>query len=200
MIAPPPALALSDRLALIIAGLWRALAARCETDRPVAPILALAGLRLHELAARFAALVASLRAGRLPAPPAPRWVRDTLRLPPLPALPNPYRLPRRFGWLVRLAPEAEAYGEQVQDLLADPEMAALLAGSPQASRILRPLCRMLGIRVQADAGGPGPGSPVLPAANAASGRAADVRTPLVAGVDPLGDPPTHPPPALPTLA
>jgi len=56
---------LSDRLALIIAGLWRALAARCETDRAAAPILALAGLRLHELAARFAALVASVRAGRL---------------------------------------------------------------------------------------------------------------------------------------
>ncbi|MBV8524819.1 MAG: hypothetical protein JOY71_22335 [Acetobacteraceae bacterium] len=39
-----------------------------------------------------------------------------------------------------------AYAGQVRRLLADPEMAALLAGSPQAGHILRPLCRMLGIQ------------------------------------------------------
>ena len=67
--------------------------------------------------------------------------------PRLEGLPQPFRLPGRFGWLIRLVPGAAAYGGQVQYLLADPEMAALLADVPQAGRILRPLCRMLAIRL-----------------------------------------------------
>jgi hypothetical protein len=43
-------------------------------------------------------------------------------------------------------PEAAAFGAQLQHLLADPEMAALVAAAPQAGRVLRPLCRMLGVR------------------------------------------------------
>ena len=35
----------------------------------------------------------------------------------------------------------------MQYLLADSEMKALLAGSPQAVRLLRPLCRMLGVEL-----------------------------------------------------
>ncbi|MBV8520815.1 MAG: hypothetical protein JOY71_01565, partial [Acetobacteraceae bacterium] len=64
----------------------------------------------------------------------------------LESLPQPYRLPRKLGWLIPLVPGTAAYAGQVQHLLADPEMAALLAGSPQAGHILRPLCRMLGIQ------------------------------------------------------
>ncbi|MBV8094423.1 MAG: hypothetical protein JO110_14600, partial [Acetobacteraceae bacterium] len=106
----------------------------------------LAWARLGRLASRFEALVAAVRAGRLPLGPAPREQsgRD-FELPRLEGLPPP-RLPGGFGWLLRLVPGAAAYGSQVQHLLADPEMAALLAGAPQAARILRPLCRMLGIR------------------------------------------------------
>ncbi len=44
------------------------------------------------------------------------------------------------------------YGGQVQHLLGDPELAALLAAEPKLGRILRPLCRMLAIR-------PGPDLP-----------------------------------------
>ena len=67
-------------------------------------------------------------------------------LPRLEGLPQPYRLPRQLGWLLRMVSGTAAYAGQVQRLLADPEMAALLAGSPQAGHILRPLCRMLGIQ------------------------------------------------------
>ncbi|MBV8093296.1 MAG: hypothetical protein JOY71_14440 [Acetobacteraceae bacterium] len=49
----------------------------------------------------------------------------------MPAEPPPYRAPRDFGWLLRLAPESAAYAGQVEYLLADREMKALLAGSPQ---------------------------------------------------------------------
>jgi hypothetical protein len=41
---------------------------------------------------------------------------------------------------------AAGYASQLNHLLAEPEAAALLAASPQAARILRPLCHLLGIR------------------------------------------------------
>ena len=55
------------------------------------------------------------------------------------------RLPRGFGWLVRLVPEAACSGAQLQHLLSEPGMAELLAGTPGAKRVLRPLCRMLAV-------------------------------------------------------
>ena len=137
---------LSDRLALIIAGLRGVLAAHMAKDRSAVEVLFLAWARLGRLASRFEALVAAIRAGRLPSAPGPcgQAARD-LELPRLESLPPP-RLPGGFGWLIRLVPGSAAYGSQLQYLLADPELTALLADVPQAGRILRPLCQMLGIR------------------------------------------------------
>jgi len=57
-------------------------------------------------------------------------------------------LPRRFGWLVRAGGhQAAGFGTQLQTMLATPEMVALLAASPQAARILRPLCRALAVEL-----------------------------------------------------
>ncbi|MBV8524762.1 MAG: hypothetical protein JOY71_22035 [Acetobacteraceae bacterium] len=149
---PPQSLAgLSDRLALIVAGLREVLAAHMARDRSAVAVLFLAWTRLGRLASRFEALVRAVRAGRLPSGPSPRvQAAADFGLPRLEGLPQPFRLPGGFGWLIRLVPGAAVYGSQVQYLLADPEMAALLASAPQAGRILRPLCRMLGVR-------PGPG-------------------------------------------
>ena len=56
------------------------------------------------------------------------------------------RLPSGRGWLVRaLGYEAAGYGSQLAALLAEPELQALLTTVPAAGRILRPLCRMLGV-------------------------------------------------------
>ena len=56
------------------------------------------------------------------------------------------RLPSGRGWLVRaLGWEAAGFGSQLQALLAEPELQALLIAVPAAGRILRPLCRMLGV-------------------------------------------------------
>ncbi len=56
------------------------------------------------------------------------------------------RLPSRRGWLVRaLGWEVAGYGSQLEALLAEPGMQALLEQVPAASRILRPVCRMLGL-------------------------------------------------------
>ncbi|HEX3347752.1 MAG TPA: hypothetical protein VHS58_06580, partial [Acetobacteraceae bacterium] len=58
---------------------------------------------------------------------------------------KPYeRLPRRFGCLVALVPgDAVGFGLNLVQLLAEPEMQALLKAAPQLHRMLRPLCRML---------------------------------------------------------
>ncbi len=56
------------------------------------------------------------------------------------------RVPRRFGWLVQAGGyQAAGFGSQLQALLNEPDMAGLLAASPQARRVLRPLCRALAV-------------------------------------------------------
>jgi hypothetical protein len=152
----PPALpnGLPDRLALIIQGICRVLTARCIEDLSVAPLMHLAWMRLHRLSARFAALVFAVRAGRLASAPlgSSTMAGTRRRADPAPAFSEPpdfpqeYVLPRGFGWLLELAPDAASYSGQVEQLLEDPEMVALLAHAPEAAgRILRPLFRMLGI-------------------------------------------------------
>ena len=60
-------------------------------------------------------------------------------------------LPRRFGWLLRIGGwKAAGVGAQLQTVLNTPEMSELLKASPQAVRILRPLCRALAIEVPFD--------------------------------------------------
>jgi len=56
--------------------------------------------------------------------------------------------PRRFGWLaIAGGHQATGFGVQLQTVLNTPEMTALLAASPQATRILRPLCRALAVEL-----------------------------------------------------
>ena len=56
------------------------------------------------------------------------------------------RLPQGKGWLVReLGWEAAGYGSQLAHLLTDPAMQVALDAVPAVGRILRPICRMLGV-------------------------------------------------------
>ena len=129
-----------ERFAAIIDLLCRTVAARIAGGRLAGPLILLIWRRLSRMGVRFAAIAARHEAGTLPAPRrrprAPRPARP--RPPPL--------LPRGVAWLLRLVPEAAGGASQLQHLLADAEMAALIAAAPQAGRILRPLCRMLGLR------------------------------------------------------
>ncbi len=166
--APPAPPDLSRRLTLIIEALRRIIAARAGRDRAAVPIVLLVWPYLHRLAARFEALARRVRAGG-GAVATPR-TRPARLAPPR----SPPRLPRGLAWLIRLAPDAAQLGGQVRHLLADPELACLLATAPQAGRILRPLCRMLGILPGPDLPaalfrprGP-PRSPALPLPPAAS--------------------------------
>ncbi len=137
----PPAAprTLADRFAGVLDGLRRAIAARGAGTWLALPLMLLLWSRLRRTAERFARLTAKVHAGTLK-PPC-RRLRS-----PRPARPPPLRLPRGVAWLLRRLPQAAAAASQLQHMLADPAMADLLAAAPQAGRLLRPLCQMLGVR------------------------------------------------------
>ena len=96
----------------------------------------------------FARLLALLAAGSTPRRPGSRtWRRppDAAPAPPIGAGPVP-RLSRRFAWIVaRIGYRAAGQAGQLDYLLQQPGVAAILAASPGTARALRPLCRILGI-------------------------------------------------------
>jgi len=97
--------------------------------------------RLGEICRKIERLVVRFQAGRLwkRAPRVETGVRKAAK--------TGVRIwPGRFGWLVRAASyQAAGYGCQLRHILEQPEMVELLKATPQAARILRPVCRMLAI-------------------------------------------------------
>ena len=76
---------------------------------------------------------------------------------------KPFRLPTGDAWLLRLVPDAQGYADQLQSMLMEPEMAALLQSRPGLDRLLRPLCRMLGVKPPSNPTlYPAPNSPIIP--------------------------------------
>ena len=139
---PPTPSDLSDRFAVIIESLYRA-TARTVRDPMVAPLILLICARLRRITARFAALAARYAAGTL-RPARPPQARTADPDPPPPRDPPPRdKLPRGYAWLIRLVPGAASYGSQLQYLLSQPEMAAMIAAVPRMATLLRPLCRAL---------------------------------------------------------
>ena len=99
--------------------------------------------RLGEICGKIERLAARFQAGRL-------WRRAPQTGGKRRAEGTPTRVariwPGRFAWLVRAASyQAAGYGCQLRHILEQPEMVELLKASPQAARILRPVCRMLAI-------------------------------------------------------
>ena len=111
--------------------------------------------RLHR---RLNILITQWANGTLPQPgaprPAPRPAPDqgqtrAARTPPK------FRFPSRRRWLFHVLPGNGYIRSQLQHLIAtDPEFAAFLEAAPQARRMLNPLCRMLGIDLDAPYGVP----------------------------------------------
>jgi len=143
--SPPDAITASLRL--ILRGMMAALGVwRLDAGRAV-----LLYGRIGAIAGRIERLLSRFRAGRLW-----RVLDRTRRSGPCgrkagrgPAL------SRKFGWLVQAGGhQAASFGTQLNAMLNEPEMIALLADSPQAGRVLRPLCRALAVEL--------PGSPERP--------------------------------------
>lgn len=134
----------AERFAIIIDGLCRSVAARGSAGVMAEALVWLIWRRLRRVDFLVQAMVVRFRAGTL-------WFRA--RSPRAPVVRTGVaradtHVPRAFGWLMPLMPYVAAgYASQLRHLLADPEMAALLAATPRMGRILRPLCRMLGLEV-----------------------------------------------------
>ncbi len=152
--------------ALILRGLCGAIAARGPKAGADLRLIAPALQRVGRLSARFLAVVAAFRAGRLipprPSPDTDQRPAPVSRTRPvseeaqaaatgaaafgLLASPKLERLPARFGWMLRFGSEVACHRSQLEHwLTTNPELGKLLAAAPHAGRILRPLCHMLGI-------------------------------------------------------
>jgi hypothetical protein len=150
------------RLAAILAAL-AALVARAFLRHPVHAVhIVPLWNYIGRTARRFTRTLDNLAAGRLrPHVPRPRRTPSRARAP--------LGFPTTRNWLLaELRHEAAGYGLQLTHLLEQPESQAILAAAPQAARVLRPLCRMLGFTpapIQ-----PPPRPPAAPSLMAKPGR------------------------------
>jgi hypothetical protein len=129
-------------LSTILLWLSGAVDAHCRNGRLAAPLMMLIMNKIRGIKQRFADLAARITAGKFFSRhrPAATQRQHTERRPPPP---NPLQ---GFAWMIKLVPGTAVYGSQLQYLLAEPEMAALVAAAPTAmGRPLRSLCWMLGI-------------------------------------------------------
>ena len=123
----------------ILLGMRAALAPHVDRDPARTPFLLLAWTRLGRAATRFQSLFTRWQSGTLPAPIKPRAGQ------PRAARARPY-FPAGRAWLAGSTDHhVRGRASQLEHLLAHPDMLAFLAAAPQAGRILRPLCHMLGI-------------------------------------------------------
>lgn len=131
---------LAARLDSILGGLLLLIAAQF---RRLGPLTLPLWIRISRARQRLGRLLARLADGTLPKPGKPR--------PGRPGGPPAAKLPRGQAWLVAiLGYHAAGRSAQLNTLLADPAIAAAIAGAPPhahvaIARTLRPLCRMLGI-------------------------------------------------------
>jgi len=140
MPAPPPTPA--ENFAALLTGLSRAVAAMSGGDRLSYFLIGLIIERIRPIKQAFARLVAGLAAGTFsPRRYAPRR-KPTQRRPR-----GESPLGLKFGWLRPLVPDINGFRAQLENLLRDPEMAALIATAPATlSRPIRSACWMLGLR------------------------------------------------------
>ncbi len=148
-IGPPD---LAERLGPILLHLRRAAADRSVKYWAYVPLGLLFAAYLSSVMRRVESLVARHRAGRLRA--RPHRARTVQPREEIARAAPKRRLPARFGWVVEwLGHHAAGCAAQLRHMLThDPDLVALLDAGPQAGRVLRPLCRMLGME-------PGPDLP-----------------------------------------
>ena len=100
--------------------------------------------RISRIAQRFRTLFARYQAGTLPAPRPSRAGAPSNRQPET-SLPAP-RFPGGRGWIgAHIQAAAPCTGTLDYLLLNTPQMQQFVQAAPQAGRLLRPLCRMLGL-------------------------------------------------------
>jgi hypothetical protein len=126
----------------ILTGLQAAIAVVSARERHLTVLLVAVWGRIGRMRVRLERLIRLWRAGMLPTPRARRAgvARGGVRAPSL--------VPTAPAWLVAAVREAAGCGAQLEQMLTQDECVEFLAAVPQAGRILRPLCRMLGVGVK----------------------------------------------------
>ena len=130
-----------SNFSIILTNLKAAIAVVAARERAWTALLVIVWGRLSRMVVRMERLVALWRAGKLPrvrAARAGRTCKTGVRV----------RLPTSPAWLLDYVREAGGFGAQIESLLTDEEFAAFVAAVPRAGRVLRPLCRMLGVGVR----------------------------------------------------
>ena len=137
--------ALATRFRVIMDGLRAAIGAHLARDRSREAAFTLVWSYLGRLTRRFERLFDNWQSGTLPRP---RPSRAGVQRKPADRKP---RLPRGRTWVVAaIGYQAAGHAGQLQHLLADPDIEKFLRDVPQAGRLLRPLCAMLGITASPD--------------------------------------------------
>jgi hypothetical protein len=143
---------LSERLTAIVGGLLISVGNRARLDGVLRAIVMLVAGRIMRARNEVLSLIARIEAGTLReapvrrVPATPRTMDEAARQRLTEAAAKWAKVPRRFGWLIRLVGyEAAGYASQLSHWLQDEEMKRHLAATPRLGRALRPLCRMLGM-------------------------------------------------------
>jgi len=148
---------LTDRFAWLFDGLCKAIGVNAHRRGMEAALAWVVWHRVRVLGERLIALAARVQAGRLPRRrtatphpgfgplhgPKPQGERE--KSAEVAASGVRLALPRGFGWIRKMLPEAAQFAGVIQYMLRDPEVAGLVEKSPQARRILRRLCNLLGV-------------------------------------------------------
>jgi hypothetical protein len=145
MLTTTPSLA--DRFTWLFDGLCKAIGADAHKRRMEAALAWAIWNRVRLLGDRLIALIARVRAGKLPMRrTAGAGVKPSAEPRPAAAARAPSLLPREFGWIRRVLPQTTQYAGVLSYLLDDPDVATLVEKTPQTGRILRPLCHLLGVK------------------------------------------------------
>jgi hypothetical protein len=169
----------AEWLAAIVLRLGLAVDGHSMWGRLARPLALLILTRIRLINQRFGRIAARIRDGRYVC----RIVAAPSRGATKPRPPS--ELPQKFGWLLRLLPEAAGHRAQLEHLFRDAEMVALLEAAPKSlGRPLRSLCWMLGLQPPTILAPPArPPKPRKP-------RPAKAAKPPP--LPPIGPPPPHP--------
>jgi hypothetical protein len=130
--------------ALLLTRLQAAIAVVAARERTLTVLLVAVWGRIGRISARLERLIALWRAGKLPK--ARRWLG---RVPGTQARKPASKFPATPAWLLVAVRDAAPFGAGLDSILSEAECAAFLEAVPQARRLLKPLCRMLGVGVKA---------------------------------------------------
>jgi hypothetical protein len=132
----------------VLTRLQAAIAAVAARERSLTVLLVALWGRIGRISTRLERLIALWRAGKLPKP---RTWRG--RVPGTQVNKPASAFPAVPAWLLVAVCEAVPIAARLEELLSEAECKAFLAAAPQARRLLRPLCRMLGVGVPAHRAG-----------------------------------------------